>query len=269
MVNVKEEFRTVVGIHSRSEAVTTDPPRQMQFGVLNFEGDAPETPYEKRAVKLAGTHYVRTAIQPHHASSPSYSNRAGVINAGTARASAGLVRDMRGWDFEIDEAVSITGVSISGADLQQLFVPTGELFSAFEVQSQPRPAERTSLSQRILRAHFLTDVVSAIDGLAKHARTQTAADYANTLFKTMRAFRDMLSHDPFTAIVVGLHDALAYKNRWADFTAEQYTKARDLLVKYGNQDLTPEKALKALASIEAIGFDTTPFEAIQEFEAEG
>jgi hypothetical protein len=75
----------------------------------------------------------------------------------------------------------------------------------------------------------------------------------------MRLFRDRLQTDPFSAVVLALYDALAFDNNWIRYTAQQYTKAVQVLVRFGNQELNENKALKAVAALEEIGFDTTPF----------
>ena len=143
-------------------------------------------------------------------------------------------------------------------------IPQGQLFSRVEMESRAAPDD--PLTRRIFRVHFLQEALDALDSLSKHAKTQRAADYANVLFKAMRVIRDTLRHDPFSPVIIALHDALAYKNRWAEYTTAQYQQARDVLVKYGNQDLPANKALKAISSLETIGFDTTPFEAFTELE---
>jgi hypothetical protein len=264
MVNIKEEFRTATRFSSQSEAITNDPPEQVQVLVFSCDEDWPITPYEARAIKRAGTFQLQTAIKPNRRNrSPSH-ERTMLYSAGSVSSSSNLSRPTQMFDFDIDEIQGPSAISVPAVEFQGAYIPTGQLFSALEVESTP-PAT-ISLPRRILRAHFLTDVISAIDNLSKHAGNQTAADYANSLFKAMRVFRDTLSQDPFTAIMTALHDALAYKNRWADYSAAQYQQAKDTLVRYGNQDLSPDKALKAVSAIEAIGFDTTPFEAISDFE---
>jgi len=263
MVNIKEEFRTATRFRSQSDAVTNDPPQQVRVVVFSNEEDWPAT-YEARAMKRAGTFQLYTATKPRGTNwSPSHSRNM-LYDVGSFAPSSDMSRTTRTFHFDVDEIQSISAITMPAWELQGVYIPSGQLFSAFEVQSLP-PAS-ISLPQRILRAHFLTDVISAIDNLSKHAGNQTAADYANAVFKAMRVFRDTLPQDPFTAIIAALHDALAYKNQWADYAAPQYQQARDILVKYGNQDLSPGKALKAVSAIEDIGFDTTPFEAISEFE---
>jgi hypothetical protein len=115
------------------------------------------------------------------------------------------------------------------------------------------------LAQRILRTHFLTDILAQLSNLATFARSEQAPNYAGRLFRAMRLFRDHLPTDPFSAVVLALYDALAFDNNWIRYTAQQYAKAREILRRFGNQDLNENKALKAVAALEDIGFDTTPF----------
>lgn len=41
-----------------------------------------------------------------------------------------------------------------------------------------------------------------------------ASVYADNLLRTMRTMRDKLPVDPYTEVVMALHDALFYSNRW-------------------------------------------------------
>jgi hypothetical protein len=120
------------------------------------------------------------------------------------------------------------------------------------------------LVNRILRKHFLTEILAPLSKLQMFARSELAATYANELFKLIRTVRDRLPTDPFSAILIALHDALAFENNWIRYTAEQFGKARELLIRFANQDLHEQKALKAIALLEDIGFDTTPFYAPEE-----
>ncbi len=115
------------------------------------------------------------------------------------------------------------------------------------------------LAQRIFRTHFLTDILGQLSNLKKFAGSEQAPNYAARLFPAMRLFRDRLPTDPFSAVILALHDALAFDNNWIRYTAQQYAKAAEILIRFGNQDLNENKALKAVAVLEDIGFDTTPF----------
>jgi len=152
-----------------------------------------------------------------------------------------------------DSKVEVFGWQLSQAAQTQLFST---------ISLQPKPVSADPVAVRILRVHFLKDVLDALASLTKQAATPRAADYANSLFKAMRVIRDTLPSDPFSAIIIALHDSLAYKNRWAEYTGQQYQQASDILLKYANQDLKPDRALKAVLVLEEIGFNTTPFEAL-------
>jgi hypothetical protein len=264
MVAIKEELRTSVGIASPSDAVNNEFPDKPQIVFSDLGEQAANSPYDARAVKLAGTYQLNTIVKPRTTQRQSSGRQVRVEDRDAVYVSWTPAENSRTFDFGIDQPIAITGSSIVDLNAQGFYIPTGQLFSAFEVQSQaPPPA---SLPQRILRAHFLVDVLAALEKLSTHAGSPSAADYASALFKAMHVFRDTLSADSFAAIIIALHDALAYKNHWADYSAEQYQQVQRLLVKYGNRDLSPDKALKAISAIEALGFDTTPFEIVDEFE---
>lgn len=146
----------------------------------------------------------------------------------------------------------------SGATAQVEFLSDQELRIGHRVSSV-ETSTIAPLAQRIFRTHFLTDILGQLSNLQKFARSEQAPNYAARLFQAMRLFRDRLPTDPFSAVVLALHDALAFDNNWIRYTGQQYAKAAEILIRFGNQDLNENKALKAIAVLEDIGFDTTPF----------
>jgi hypothetical protein len=74
--------------------------------------------------------------------------------------------------------------------------------------------------------------------------------------------RDVTPLDPFVEVLMALHDALAFENRWAEYSATQYEGARKIIRKLVlPKRLSDEKAEKAMMELERLGFDTTPFPA--------
>lgn len=149
--------------------------------------------------------------------------------------------------------------SSSGNLFSETFLDQRELFS----RSIPLPRLPVKLEPealRILRKHFVEQIIRDLRRIEHYTGAPNAADYAASLFRTMRQVRDQAPSDPFVAVVLALHDSLAYKNRWGDYTANQYEQACAILAKFANQELFPEKVEKAVMELEAAGFDTTPFE---------
>ena len=135
---------------------------------------------------------------------------------------------------------------------------------------QPSPAKLTKLdpsAERIIRKHFVDKLLVDISLIQPHLGRTTSANYALRLFNTLRQVRDTEGGDPFIAVLMAFHDALAYKDQWASFSVQHYESARRILAKYANQDILPEKAEKAIMELEIAGFDTTPI-VIQEDETE-
>ena len=115
-------------------------------------------------------------------------------------------------------------------------------------------------AERIVRAHFAGQILADLQMLAAHCREAIAARYASSLLRTIRTMRDVAPLDPFVEVLMALHDALAFENRWADYEADQYQAVHEVLKKLTKpKRLTSDKAEKALMELEDIGFDTTPF----------
>ncbi|MTJ55816.1 hypothetical protein FJR38_25705 [Anabaena sp. UHCC 0253] len=87
-----------------------------------------------------------------------------------------------------------------------------------------------------------------------------ASVYADNLLRTMRVMRDKLPFDPYTEVVMALHDALAYSNRWIDYNASQYQGVCELLTSLVNQETINNSSVEtAILTLENLGFDTLPF----------
>ncbi|MBE9250618.1 hypothetical protein IQ226_16015 [Dolichospermum sp. LEGE 00240] len=96
--------------------------------------------------------------------------------------------------------------------------------------------------------------------LASCSGEPIASVYADNLLRTMRTMRDKLPFDPYTEVVMALHDALAYSNRWIDYNASQYQGVCDLLTSIVNQETINNSSVEAaILTLENLGFDTIPF----------
>jgi hypothetical protein len=124
------------------------------------------------------------------------------------------------------------------------------------------PAHRESPdAERILRVHFATPLLADLRKIQPHCGTPTAAVYADSVLRTIRAMRDLVPFDPYTEVAMALYDAMAFQNRWSDYTAEQYEGAHHLLRNLADRSQLRNNYIeKAIMDVEDLGFDTTPFE---------
>ena len=58
---------------------------------------------------------------------------------------------------------------------------------------------------------------------------------------------------------MALHDAIAFQNRWIDYTSSQYKGVYDLLTTLLTSQLSNDDIEQAILAIEDLGFDTLPF----------
>jgi hypothetical protein len=116
-------------------------------------------------------------------------------------------------------------------------------------------------ADRILRVHFVNPLLADLRSIQPYCGTPDAAKYADSILRTIRAMRDLLPFDPYTEVAMALYDAMAFQNRWLDFTAEQYEGARHLLRNLAvRSQLRTNDIENAIMDFEELGFDTTPFE---------
>jgi hypothetical protein len=84
--------------------------------------------------------------------------------------------------------------------------------------------------------------------------------YADSILRTIPAMRDLVPFDPYTEVAMALYDAMAFQNRWLDYTAEQYEGAHHLLRNFAvRSQLRNNDIENAIMDLEDLGFDTTPF----------
>lgn len=96
--------------------------------------------------------------------------------------------------------------------------------------------------------------------LSSYSGEPVAAVYADNLLRTMRFMRDKLPFDPYTEVVMALHDALAFQNRWIDYKTSQYKGVYDLLTSLVNQETLNNSSVEnSILTLENLGFDTLPF----------
>jgi hypothetical protein len=96
--------------------------------------------------------------------------------------------------------------------------------------------------------------------LSSYSGEPIAAVYADNLLRTMRSLRDKLPFDPYTEVVMALHDALAFENRWIDYNANQYKGVCELLTTLVNQETINNSSVEsAILTLENLGFNTLPF----------
>jgi hypothetical protein len=96
--------------------------------------------------------------------------------------------------------------------------------------------------------------------LQQYSGEPIAPVYADNLLRTMRRMRDRFPFDPYTEVVMALHDALAFQNRWIDYNANQYKGVCELLTSLVNQETINNSSVEnCILALENLGFDLLPF----------
>ncbi|HEY9710639.1 MAG TPA: hypothetical protein V6D48_20685 [Oculatellaceae cyanobacterium] len=123
--------------------------------------------------------------------------------------------------------------------------------------------------QQISSVQFATQILLDLQKIQPYCGEPVAAIYADNLLRTMQAMRDQFPYEPLTEFVMALHDAIAFQNRWIDYTSSQYKGAHDLLTtlltsQLSNDDSVVDAAAgeyveQAILALEDLGFDILPF----------
>ena len=153
-------------------------------------------------------------------------------------------------------------------------VEVGQPSTTSSARSEPSPALSKELSvpvgspafkadrdaDRILRVHFVNPILADLRKIQRHCGTPAAAMYADSILRTIRAMRDLVPFDPYTEVAMALYDAMAFQDRWLDYTAKQYEGAHHLLRNFAvRSQLRNNDIENAIMDLEDLGFDTTPF----------
>lgn len=113
--------------------------------------------------------------------------------------------------------------------------------------------------QQILRIHYVQKILSDLEKIQKHCGQPAAAAYADSLLRTMREVRDSCPNDPYTELIMALHNSMAVHNRWVSYRPEQYKGAYEILKDLANKnDIQDEELDDAIIELDNLGFETSP-----------
>ena len=121
----------------------------------------------------------------------------------------------------------------------------------------------------IIRTHYMSDILHALQKVQPHACTPSASVYINKVLHIIRDLEDKSPSDPILEILFALYDALAFDGLWATYTAEQYQVAEQVLMRVANQSISTNKIENAITALEEAGFDTMPYTFSLDDEDEG
>ncbi len=123
--------------------------------------------------------------------------------------------------------------------------------------------------QQKFSVQLANQILLDLDKIQPYCGEPIAAIYADNLLRNMQALRDGFPYEPLTEVAMALHDAIAFQNRWSDYTANQYKGARDILTTLLNSQLNNDDSVadaaageyveQAILALEDLGFDTLPF----------
>jgi hypothetical protein len=129
------------------------------------------------------------------------------------------------------------------------------------IQSLQQELKPDPALQQVVRQYFVSKILPDLQRIHRDPNEPPSPVYADSLIRTIREVRDLAPSDHFTKILLALHDAMAFQNRWVTYTEAQYDAAYNLLSGLVDlQSLSSEDVQKTTRSLEAIGFDTMPFE---------
>jgi hypothetical protein len=135
------------------------------------------------------------------------------------------------------------------------------------IQSLQHELKPDSAARQIVQQYFVSKILPDLQRIHQDPDGLPSPVYADSIIRTIREIRDLAPSDPLARVLLTLHDAMAFQNRWVTYTEAQYNAAYDLLKDLVDlQNLSNEDVQKTTRSLEVIGFDTMPFEVSASFE---
>jgi len=124
-------------------------------------------------------------------------------------------------------------------------------------------------AQFIIRKHISDQLLDSLQKIQEHIGEPSAAIFARKIIELILDMRDRIPFDPFLDVAMALYDALAYKNLWVKYTADQYKVAYKILYRLINvKDIKDKNTDKAILELEELGFNVLPFEVSIDLDSE-
>ncbi|MBW4618893.1 MAG: hypothetical protein KME17_05985 [Cyanosarcina radialis HA8281-LM2] len=124
-------------------------------------------------------------------------------------------------------------------------------------------------NQQQLRHYLVSQILPDLQRIHRDRSEPPSPVYADSLIRAMREMRDRSPHDPLTKIIMALHNAMTFENRWITYNGDQYQQAYILLKSLVETESLSEKDVQpVILALENLGFDTMPYTISTENEPE-
>ncbi len=132
---------------------------------------------------------------------------------------------------------------------------------AFDYQKPRCSPKRIELqAELVLRNHYTRIILDNLKKVQSYIGDASMSVFVCNALMSIDRLSDASPHDPFINILMALYDALAFDNKWTEYTQVQYQAAVDIVFKYCNDaKMTSQKAAKGILELERVGFSTIPF----------
>ena len=116
--------------------------------------------------------------------------------------------------------------------------------------------------QATLRVLLAEKILPNLNRIQSLHEGQPSAVYSNRLLRTMREMFDLAPREPLAKVLMVLHNAMAFQNRWIRYTAAQYQGAYDLFNTLADHWPLDDKAQaeQAIQTLTQLGFHPVPYE---------
>jgi hypothetical protein len=147
---------------------------------------------------------------------------------------------------------------INTANLGQALLETVQSLPPPQQEAVLHYAQSLSLPNRDRTAQIQTLLLD-LEKIQIHHGEPTIAVYIDSLLSTIREMRDRTPYDHYTEVAIALHDAMAIRNSWVNYSVEQYRGAYTILTSLAHQtEISNESAEEAILTLDSLGFAILP-----------
>lgn len=147
----------------------------------------------------------------------------------------------------------------------------GVATNLFKFPKSTKPAtgkteNQKELKDALLLSHYSKQISGHLMQLAELAESALAFGAIAKLLNDLTSCSDALRANNFSLFSTALHDALASDDKWCGYSRTQYKEVAALFKEAASGGNSYPKISRAIMHLEALGFNTTPFELYDEEE---
>lgn len=108
--------------------------------------------------------------------------------------------------------------------------------------------------------YLIEPILDTLEKIKSNAGSSSIFKYVEVVLQQISEFDEHLPYDPLTEVLMALYDAMAFKDKYLEYSSMQYKKAYEIIDEL-SKNLKPSRDIveKAIGNLDDIGFDILPY----------